>query len=156
MFEFQLKFFSTTLARGKLSSRGVPLKNITAQSIETQSNSLISLKWFNAYPSVIQKLNKGQIHNIFGKISFYNGCPQIINPEFEEIGKLNENLHREYPTINTLSGVKINSIILKIPDHLWAKIPSVVPSYIKKNISLTEAFNVLHKETNKWHSKKCS
>ena len=141
-----VKIISRQISNGK-PVRGKPsLKNITLTVQDIESKHFIQIKWFNTYPSQLKKISDSEYLNIFGKISEFNGAFQLINPELNA-KKSNNNLYIEYPTINTISGTKIRSLIDKIPSDLWDNVPSIIPNTLSPEISLPTAFKMIHGRT---------
>lgn len=125
------------------------LENITMIVQDTQSNQTIQLKWFNNYPSQINKLKSIKIIHFWGEVSQYQGTFQIVNPKIIEDKSQydTDSLLITYPTINGVGPSHIIKLINKIPQTLWENIPETIPSNIieKRNlIHLQEAFLKLH------------
>ncbi len=120
------------------------------------SDEVCTLKWFNAYGSIKEKISKAQTIEFLGTASNYNGKLQFVNPEFAPIIgseidghflKLNNELKIQYPTINSIPGTNIKKIFDKIPTPLWDEINETLPSKIISDrhfISLSLAFKFLH------------
>lgn len=47
------------------------------------STGIIELTWFQGHNWVHKQLETGQSYLAFGRVTFYNGLPQIIHPDFE-------------------------------------------------------------------------
>lgn len=47
------------------------------------STGIIELTWFQGHNWVYKQLETGQSYLAFGRVTFYNGLPQIIHPDFE-------------------------------------------------------------------------
>jgi ATP-dependent DNA helicase RecG len=138
-----VKVLSHQVSKGKLAQKRIPLNNISLTVQDIDSKVIIQLKWFNAYPSLTKKIIGFEHLSIFGKVTVFNGSMQMINPDFNG-AKQPKSVLREYPTINTISGPKINNLIDKIPSILWDDIPSVVPGEIELQLTLSESFQLLH------------
>lgn len=134
------------------------LLNITAIIQDHLSKRTIELKWFNAYPSVAQKIQQLNFVKFSGKVQIYGESKQIINPDFEST--LSETLPNseetdlalpqlkiQYPTINGVNSTNIKKIIDKIPSYLWKEIQDSLPEEFlnKRNLlPLGEAFILIH------------
>jgi ATP-dependent DNA helicase RecG len=132
------------------------LYNISVHVQDTMSDKILSLKWFNTYGSVNQKIAQCEYIEFMGEASIFNGQLQFTNPDFFSLESLNSEspfvtvsneLKIQYPTINTVSGVIVKKIIDKISMDLWNNIPETLPASLikKKNfLSLSESFKVIH------------
>ncbi|MDO9183268.1 MAG: ATP-dependent DNA helicase RecG [Bacteriovorax sp.] len=132
------------------------LYNISVHVQDTLSDKIISLKWFNSYGSVTQKISQCEYIEFMGEASIFNGQSQFANPDFFQLEAINSEspfvtvsneLKIQYPTINTVSGVIVKKIIDKISINLWNNIPETLPeSLIKRKnfLSLSESFKVIH------------
>lgn len=132
------------------------LYNISVHVQDTLSDKIISLKWFNSYGSVTQKISQAIYIEFMGEASIFNGQLQFANPDFFKLETVDSEspfvtvsneLKIQYPTINTVSSVIIKKIIDKISMNLWNNIPETLPESLIKTknfISLSEAFKVIH------------
>ena len=141
----------------KVKGRGkAMLYNVTAHVQDIFTEKILSLKWFNSYGSITQKLSKATYIEFMGETSVFNGQAQITNPDFFQIENakcespfvtISNELKIQYPTVNTISGLQTKKIIDKIPMSLWNDIPETLPPCLitKKNfLSLSESFKVIH------------
>ncbi|CBW25097.1 putative ATP-dependent DNA helicase [Halobacteriovorax marinus SJ] len=138
-----------------------PLLNITAIVKDIFSDNIIELKWFNAYPSQSQSIQKLDYLKFSGKVQIYNSSKQIVNPDFESIlstelpTKEEEenplpNLKIQYPTINGVNSSNIKKVIDKIPAQLWREIEDIIPEDIReqrKLLPLDQSFLLIHAKT---------
>jgi ATP-dependent DNA helicase RecG len=132
------------------------LYNVSVHIQDTLSQKIISLKWFNTYGSVNQKISQCTYIEFMGTASAYNGQIQFTNPDFFSIGTpdgesnfvtVSNELKIQYPTVNSIPGIQIKKIIDKIPAALWNMIPDTLPASLlqRKNLlSLSESFKVIH------------
>ncbi len=134
------------------------LLNITALVQDHLSKNVIELKWFNAYPSLSQNIQKLLFIKFTGKVQIYQDSKQIINPDFEsyleeslptteESDELLPELKIQYPTINGVNSTNIKKIIDKIPDTLWENIQDILPEDLmesRKLLTLKESFLLIH------------
>ncbi len=138
------------------------LLNITAIIQDHLSKRTMELKWFNAYPSLAQKIQLLNYVKFSGKVQIYGEAKQIINPDFESmlsdsLPNTEENdillphLKIQYPTINGVNSTNIKKVIDKIPQELWASIQDILPVNIlnKHNfLTLKDSFLLIHGKTN--------
>lgn len=140
---FNIKKQRSFSGRGK---KNIPLFNITL--IVKDSSDFLTLKWFNAYPNMVKKIESIEHVFFMGKVTDYKNAKQIINPTIindDDFG--NEEVLVEYPTINKISGSIIKSLIAKIPTTIWDTIPEVLPvNLLNENnlIARSTAFKALH------------
>ncbi len=132
------------------------LYNIMVHVQDTMSDRILSLKWFNSYGSVKDKISKATYIEFMGEASVFNGQMQFANPEFFQLESpdsespfvtVSNELKIQYPTVNTIPGVQIKKYFDKIPMSLWNSIPETLPLGLikKKNfLSLSESFKVIH------------
>ena len=132
------------------------LYNIMVHVQDTLSDKILTLKWFNSYGSVTQKISKATYIEFMGEVSVFNGQSQFTNPDFFQLESpdsespfvtVSNELKIQYPTINTIPGVQIKKYFDKIPLSLWNNIPETLPANLikKKNfLSLSDSFKVIH------------
>lgn len=132
------------------------LYNIMVYVQDTLSDKILTLKWFNSYGSVNQKIAKCTYIEFMGEASVFNGQVQFTNPEFFQLEStkdpspfvtVSNELKIQYPTVNTVPGIQVKKIMDKISLALWNNIPETLPKSLieKKNfLSLSEAFKVIH------------
>lgn len=132
------------------------LYNINVHVQDTLSEKIISLKWFNSYGSVTQKISKCTYIEFMGIATTYNGQIQFSNPDFFAIENaeselsfvtVSNELKIQYPTVNTIPGIQVKKIIDKIPADLWNAIPDSLPPDLlqkKQFLSLSQSFQVIH------------
>ena len=128
-------------AKGK---NRVPLSNLTIIVTDESNNGSIQLKWFNCYPSVVQKLQSLDHISFAGVIQSFQGNLQIVSPETTDIHSLDEkNFIIQYPTVNGISSTNLKKLIDKIPSAVWhsADVPIPIPSHLP---GLMESLRVLH------------
>jgi ATP-dependent DNA helicase RecG len=132
------------------------LYNISVHVQDTLSDKIVSLKWFNSYGSIKEKISNSVYIEFMGEASVFNGQLQFANPEFHNLEASNSpspfvtvsnELKIQYPTVNTIPGVTIKKFIDRIPMELWNNIPETLPLSMiqrKKFLSLSESFKVIH------------
>lgn len=132
------------------------LYNIVVTVKDAFSNQYLTLRWFNTYGSVKQKLEKLNLIEFMGETSFFADKAQVVNPEIfplesfkdeSNFQKTGYDLKIQYPTINSISGIHVKKIIDQIPSSLWDNIEEILPQTIieKRNLfNLKHAFKILH------------
>jgi ATP-dependent DNA helicase RecG len=132
------------------------LYNIMVHVQDTLSERILSLKWFNSYGSVKDKIAKAAYIEFMGEASIFNGQLQFTNPDFFQLDSpdsespfvtVSNELKIQYPTVNTIAGVQIKKYIDKIPLALWNSLPETLPASLikRKNfLSLSDSFKVIH------------
>lgn len=135
------------------------LYNISVHVQDTLSDKILTLRWFNSYGSITQKIAKCEYIEFMGEASIFNGQSQFTNPDFFPLNSIDDEspfvtvsnqLKIQYPTVNTVSGVIIKKIIDKIPPNLWNTISETLPDSLireKNYLSLSESFKVIHAQT---------
>jgi len=130
----------------KIRKIRLSLSTVTAVVRDKLSSQTINLKWFNQYPSQVQKIKLLDEITFVGEVSSYNGQPQVINPEITTT--IGSQWRAEYPMLNNVPGEFIEKVFSVIPSHAWNTIPEILPiELIKKNslLSRGESFFALHK-----------
>ena len=136
----------------------VQLLNITAIVQDHLSKNIIELKWFNAYPSVSQNIQKLHYVKFTGKVQIYHDSKQIVNPDFESqledtLPSKEENdldlpkIKIQYPTTNGVNSSNIEKVFNKIPIDLWSNIDDILPTDIlelRNFLGLQESFLIIH------------
>lgn len=132
------------------------LYNIQVYVKDLLSDKLITLKWFNSYSSVKDKISKCDLIEFMGMASLYKGQIQFSNPEFHPILSLTDestfttvsnDLKIQYPTVAGIAGPQIKKIMDKIPATLWDQIEETLPQKLieeKNFLSLSNSFKVIH------------
>ncbi len=132
------------------------LFNIMVHVQDVLSDKILTLKWFNSYGSVTQKISQSTYIEFMGEASVFNGQPQFTNPEFFNLESpdsesslitLSNDFKIQYPTVNTVPGNQIKKIMDKIPTDLWDEIAETLPRkiLIQNNfLSLADSFKVIH------------
>lgn len=140
-------------ARGKGKAL---LYNVVVYVKDLYSDQHITLRWFNCYGSVKEKISKCDLIEFFGSSTIFSGQYQLNNPEFYPIEHIDSpsvfttisnDLKIQYPTINTIPSIHIKKFIDKIPNQLWDQIEETLPSKILKEknfISLSDSFKSIH------------
>lgn len=125
---------------------GAQLFNATLTVKDEFSDELIDLKFFNTYPNFKKSVETKSTFNFMGQVGNYKGRPQIVNPKLDPKELKQENgLLIEYPTVATVSGQHIKSIINKIPARLW-DLPSKHQELKapENDFDASFAFSILH------------
>ena len=134
----------------------VMLYNIMVHVQDLLSDKILSLKWFNSYGSITQKISKATFIEFMGEASIFQGQIQFTNPDFFQLESpdsespfvtVSNELKIQYPTVNTIAGVHMKKFMDRIPLALWNNIPETLPGTIVKEkgfLSLSESFKVIH------------
>jgi len=140
-------------AKGK---RRAMLYNVNVNIKDSLSDSYLTLKWFNCYSSVYQKLSTSKFIEFFGIASLYNGQIQFSNPDYHILEDNNEeskfqnlsnDLKINYPTVASIPPANLKKIIDKIPNSLWNEIEDRLPrSLLEKHsfIPISESLKIIH------------
>ncbi|MCR9203834.1 MAG: ATP-dependent DNA helicase RecG [Halobacteriovoraceae bacterium] len=148
-------------ANFKAKGKGrTPLTNVTLTIQDRFSQGVVSLKWFNLYPSQVKDLKEHKHIFFTGQGSSYMGQQQILNAEVIDISpedyekpleywqqNQEESLRVSYPTIEGISPSHLGGLIKKIPEELWQDISDPLPQEMRDNrnlLDLGNAFNILH------------
>lgn len=139
---------------------GTSLFNVTLTTQDRFSQQVVSLKWFNLYPSQLNALKDSKLIYFAGVASYFRDQIQIITPEITKIEpslfersleqwnqKETESLKANYPTIDGISPPHLKNLLEKIPLEMWRLIPDPLPEETRdarELIDLTSAFNILH------------
>ncbi len=134
--------------------RGIMLFTMTCQVRDNFSSQLMTLKWFNVYPSLKKKIEATKRISFVGEVTIYQGQLQVANPEFNETPENNASsqpIHNSliirYPTVNGIKGGEIEKVINSIPLHLWT---STIHDIAELPIPLHLAFATVHGKIADW------
>ncbi|MCK5884743.1 MAG: ATP-dependent DNA helicase RecG [Bacteriovoracaceae bacterium] len=138
--------------------KGSLLHNITAHVKDLNSDGVMCIKFFNAYPSIKKRLESMNEVQFSGVVTLYQGQKQITNPDIANLEFINpaiaedsEELLIKYPTINSINGSNVKKVLDRIPADLWDSITETLPDHIitKNNlVSCEHAFKFLHGKDN--------
>jgi len=130
-------------------------KRLVAELKDTSGT--IELAWFQGLNWVQKTLEVGQTYIIYGRISFYNGKPQIIHPEMEawkqELQKNKNLLEPVYSTTEKLKskglgGRQIGKLTELLITMITEKdIPEILPDSVISQVKLSnrlQAFKNIH------------
>ncbi len=120
-------------------------------------SGFLELVWFEGVSWIQKNLKAGQGYLVYGKVSFYQGHPQIVHPEMEllteEISEGKNYLEPVYPSTEKLKskglgGRPIGKLTKVLFDLLKEKdIPENIPSTILQQLKLLpryEAYKQIH------------
>ena len=129
--------------------RGVLLQNIRLTIQDVFSPAMMLLCWFNAYPSVAQKLKKIDRLVFWGKVGSFQGRMQIVNPVYQDAADTAtgaspsstttsstsstssfsaDEFKIQYPTVNKVTPLQMHRLFAKLPEEVWALVPDQLPS----------------------------
>lgn len=135
-------------------------RRLTAQLKD--SSGYMELTWFQGLNWIQKTLEPGRSYLVYGRVSFYNGLPQIIHPEIEMLTST-EKTAKEFldPVYSTteklkarnLGGRQLAKLTRQLLDQVKEKdVPENLPPSIIKRLSLVsrfQAFNQIHFPQNK-------
>lgn len=129
------------------------LYNCTAILKDKNSDSTLTLKWFNTYKNQADKLSSLKEFEFFGELQIFKNLLQIVNPK---IGPFEDNSIIRYSTVNGISPQKISALIKAIPKEIWEGIESATDNIYRDSINqpftLKDALQYIHcgKNLNNW------
>jgi ATP-dependent DNA helicase RecG len=131
--------------------KGIKLYNLTVLVRDLNGDRTLSLKWFNAYPSLISSIEQLEFLSFYGELSVFGSNIQIVNPYFQALDLSFDQQSFEtkinYPALNTIKSTTIGMLLEKIPSALWDNIPEHLPSEIvtrRQLLSLRDCFKIMH------------
>lgn len=144
----------SSLAFGFKGKGRVQLFNFTIIVRDLISKQLLTIKWFNIYPNQRKQINELTHLKFIGSVVNFNGQLMINNPKI--ISDIETELETpqyliEYPTINSVPGKYIASLIDKISTDMISSIQDFLPNeIIKKNnlATLADSFKLIHGKIN--------
>ncbi len=109
------------------------------------SSGKIELLWFQGIKWVTQNINPEKEYIVFGKPSVFNGQINIIHPEIDELGSLEQKLSiglqavysipekfkRNYITSKTINKLQYNAL-----QKVFSEIPETLPGYLLQSLKL--------------------
>lgn len=160
----------TPVARLTADQEYAQVKGILTQIHEVESNrwsssrlvaelhddtGFVQLIWFNGWQWVKKGLQIGKTYLAFGRLSFFNGIPQIVHPELNDPHAMQASWAFEpvYPSTEKLKSRGLNSRgIARIMAAFWEKIsekdiPENLPQAIRDKYQLMDrgqAFRAIH------------
>ncbi len=112
---------------------------------------IIRIAIFNFKTYQVRDINIGEELSLYGKISFYNGKPQMTNPEFSDENS-DENANNTFtPTYGLTSGIKMQAmrkyVNLALDFITDENCPELLPKELRTpntELKLSEAFKQIH------------
>ncbi|SFV33113.1 ATP-dependent DNA helicase RecG [Thermoflavifilum thermophilum] len=115
----------------------------------------VQLIWFNGWQWVKKSLLTGKTYLVFGRLSFFNGIPQIVHPELSDPHQAQAGWAFEpvYPSTEKLRARGLNSRgMARIMAAFWEKIrendiPENIPVSVRETYQLMDrgkAFRAIH------------
>ena len=127
-------------------------KRIVAQLKD--KSGFLELTWFQSLNWIQKMMVPGRQYLVYGRVSFYQGHPQIVHPEIEALNEDKKDgkafLEPIYPTTEklrarALSGRQIGKLTFELMKMLGEKeIPENLPEDILKNLKLISRFKAYH------------
>ena len=113
----------------------------------------IELTWFQGLNWVQKSLEPGRSYLVYGRVSFYNGKPQIVHPELEEL-KPEQPVSKNYlePVYSTTEKLKSKGLggrqIGKLTQVLWGMLrekdlPEILPGPVLRTLKLISRYRAL-------------
>lgn len=113
----------------------------------------IELTWFQGINWVRKSLEPGRSYLVYGRVSFYNGKPQLVHPELEEL-RPEQPLSRNYlePVYSTTEKLKSRGLggrqIGKLTQALLNMVreqdlPEILPASILRSLQLIRRYRAL-------------
>lgn len=113
------------------------------------SQESLALRWYNVYPNQKKQIESLKSITFLGPIQEFKSQKQIVNPQIINDEITLQDYLIDYPTINKVSGNHIKKFIDLIPNHLWEKVPQLLPELGYDNgLSLGDAFKIIHGKVN--------
>jgi len=127
------------------------------QAVLSDGGSELLLFWFHSFPSLPQDFIPGHSFLIYGEVSFFEGRPRIVHPEYEKViewdnGKprASHNFGRVIPVYSETEGLHQKTIRKIMAETLRHSIPHLndpLPESLKQRLGLPglrESFLTLH------------
>ncbi|HSU28312.1 MAG TPA: DEAD/DEAH box helicase, partial [Chitinophagaceae bacterium] len=70
----------------------------------------IELTWFQSIPWVQRSLHTGETYLVYGRVSFFQGKPQIVHPEFEVLAPDKKEARPDGPRLNDSVGQAVGQV----------------------------------------------
>jgi len=112
-------------------------------------SATLELTWFQGIHWIQKYLQEGTKYLIYGKISFFNGKPQIVHPEIEPFSLATDKKNYLEPVYSTTEKLKVKGLngrqIGKLTSTLLAllsekDIPENIPSYLLNELHFTNRY----------------
>jgi ATP-dependent DNA helicase RecG len=144
---------------GKLNSLGTAGEKGSRRLIAEirDESGMLELIWFQGINWIQKSLFNGHIYRVFGKISYFQGNPQISHPEIEPFVRENAGgdlfLEPVYPTTEKLrtrgmDGRQLGKLTRQLFSLLkGSDIPEILPDQLIRHMGLShrfDAFNGIH------------
>jgi ATP-dependent DNA helicase RecG len=125
-----------TPAFGRKGKGRVQLFNAVVVVKDNLGDQYLNLTWFNAYPNIKKILSDLDTFYFLGEVTEFRGVLQITNPQINPSMKEDQEFIIDYPTLNSVPGKYIKSLIDKIPESLWNNSLENIPNTISKHFKL--------------------
>ncbi|MGN6166115.1 MAG: ATP-dependent DNA helicase RecG [Flavisolibacter sp.] len=119
----------------------------------TDDTGVIELTWFKGITWIEKTLKQNEIYNVFGKISFFMGKPQIVHPEMEAVksvaAPVKSHLEPVYSTTEKLKAKGLSGRQMgKLTEALFVllnekNIPENLPQPLVEKLKLLPRFEAL-------------
>lgn len=107
-----------------------------------QSGSLLELTWFQGISWIQKNIHIGANYSVFGKLSFFNGKPQLVHPEIELLQQNFTTKNYLEPVYPATEKLKARGLSGRQMANLTQQLFSILPEHcIQENIPS----NILHR-----------
>jgi ATP-dependent DNA helicase RecG len=145
--------------RGRLLSLGIVGENRAKRLVAQvrDESGMMELVWFQGVNGIEKMLVTGQLYMIFGRVSFFQGKPQITHPEIEaytESSSTGKNfLEPVYPSteklkVRGLGGRQIAKLVYALFTMINERdVPEIIPAPVLEELQLMSrfrAFSTIH------------
>lgn len=135
-------------AYGRRGKGKVQLFNATITVEDELSKDIATLKFFNQYPNFKKSIESKESFTFMGPVQNFKGVLQLVNPKINPKQVQDTNgLLIEYPTVATVAGKNVKSVMDKIPSELWLQEANVFRHNLELPLNeknMSRAFSILH------------
>ncbi|MDF2187615.1 ATP-dependent DNA helicase RecG [Paraflavitalea sp. CAU 1676] len=116
------------------------------------SSGTVELTWFQGITWIQKMLSVGQSYQVFGKVSFFQGTPQLTHPEIESLSEEPSARNFLEPVYSTTEKLKARGLgarqIAKLTQALFLhftekELPENLPNYVIKQLQLVPRYRAL-------------
>ncbi len=141
---------------GRITSMGIMGEKRSKRLVaELRDRSgTVELTWFQGIPWIQKMLVVGQAYQVYGKVNFFQGTPQLTHPEIESLTEENPAAARNFlePVYSTTEKLKARGLgarqIANLTKALFLQVkekdlPENLPEYVTKPLQLVPRFQAL-------------
>lgn len=117
------------------------------------SSGTVELTWFQGINWIQKMLSVGQAYQVYGKVSFFQGTPQLTHPEIESLSEESASARNFLePVYSTTEKLKARGLggrqIAKLTQALFMhftekELPENLPDYVVKQLQLVPRYRAL-------------